>query len=62
MSVDRGRRMLVNAENGYPASFALAPGHCLGILLPKERYLAAISMCHEKRKTDLPRLVLKVQR
>lgn len=54
--------MLVKAENGYPASFALAPGRCLGILLPKERYLAALSMCHEKRKIDVPRLVLKVQR
>lgn len=48
----------VITTNGYPASLALAPGHCLGTRLPKKRYLAVTSVCHATGKTDLPRLVL----
>ena len=44
--------MLVNAENSHTASSTLAPGHCLGILLPKEKCLAVITVCHAERKTD----------
>lgn len=62
MLVDGGRSLLVITKNGYPASLALAPGHCLGTRLPKERCLAVTSVCHTKGKTDLPRLVLKVHR